>query len=1092
MASDPKGRAVMIGAAEKQKLVYILNRDSNSKLTISSPLSAHKNSTVCFDICGVDAGFENPLFAVLEVDYDEVKWQEGSNAPQFEKVKREFSFKILLEIIIRREKKPKKELSFYELDLGLNHVVRKLSQTVDSSAHRLLSVPGDVDGPGGVLVCSENKISWYNLSVKKKYEPVSVVLPRREGLSSERSTLIVSHSLLVKSSKSKSLFFFILQTEYGDLFKLSLKYTQDVVESMELIYFDTVPVSTSISILKNGFLFVASEHGDHHLYRFQTTGDARDSLTSATEELSFAPRSSLKNLKVTEKVSNAAPVVQSKLIDLFGEDCPQVYSLCGKSANSTLRVLRHGLAVTEIATSDLPASARRVWCLKKRAQDLWDSFIVISFLNATLILAVEGTNVAESADSGLAADVQTIHADLLRGDSFLQVHPYGWRQVRADKRVVEWKCPGKKTVSHAASNAGQLLVALGGGELHYFELDESGALSESERTDYGSEVACLAIAPLPEGLRSAKFAAVGEVGNTVRVVSLEGGEVFERKSLLTVDSTPTSACIAVLREGDSTESFLFVGLENGVLQRISLDAQGELSDTRRRVVGKDPVKLAVVTLGDAETHSSGVVALSSRTWLTMSEAGKIRSAPFSYVPLDWLHSFSSSTGEQGYVAISKNSLRVISTDSVHQVFNQTVHPLRYTPRKMTVHPPTRNLVLVESEMGVTSVSEDQLKARLTGGSDSVESVESARRSAGPARVAGAKWASALRMYDPRQNKTVALLELGNNEALFSLTTCHFALKKSEGHFVIVGGARGLSYAPKQLDTGFLDLYKVDSNGFTHVHRTEVEDVPLALSPFHGRLLVAVGKMLRIYDIGKKKLLKKCENKMFPRNIVSLNVQGHRIMVGDITESFLVAHYDALDNKIDIVADDTFPRWLTAAEQLDYDTMAGADKFGNFFVARLPDKVSRELKEETGDKLRFALDINNGARYKFDEICQFHVGELITSLNRGSLIPGGMDSIIYTSIYATIGAFLPFVSREDIDFFSQLEMHMRQARPPLCGRDHLAFRSFYFPVRCVIDGDLCEQYSLLEPTKQREIAEEIGDRTPSQILKKLEDIRQILF
>ena len=48
-------------------------------------------------------------------------------------------------------------------------------------------------------------------------------------------------------------------------------------------------------------------------------------------------------------------------------------------------------------------------------------------------------------------------------------------------------------------------------------------------------------------------------------------------------------------------------------------------------------------------------------------------------------------------------------------------------------------------------------------------------------------------------------------------------------------------------------------------------------------------------------------------------------------------------------------------------------------------------------------------------------------------------------------------REDWDFFSHLEMHMRQEQPPLAGRDHLAFRSFYFPVKDVIDGDLCEQY-----------------------------------
>lgn len=42
LAVDPKGRAVMIGAVEKQKLVYILNRDAQARLTISSPLEAHK------------------------------------------------------------------------------------------------------------------------------------------------------------------------------------------------------------------------------------------------------------------------------------------------------------------------------------------------------------------------------------------------------------------------------------------------------------------------------------------------------------------------------------------------------------------------------------------------------------------------------------------------------------------------------------------------------------------------------------------------------------------------------------------------------------------------------------------------------------------------------------------------------------------------------------------------------------------------------------------------------------------------------------------------------------------------------------------
>ena len=41
----------------------------------------------------------------------------------------------------------------------------------------------------------------------------------------------------------------------------------------------------------------------------------------------------------------------------------------------------------------------------------------------------------------------------------------------------------------------------------------------------------------------------------------------------------------------------------------------------------------------------------------------------------------------------------------------------------------------------------------------------------------------------------------------------------------------------------------------------MDDVPLALLAFQGRLAAGVGKALRIYDIGKKKLLRKVENKV---------------------------------------------------------------------------------------------------------------------------------------------------------------------------------------------------------------------------------------
>ena len=55
----------------------------------------------------------------------------------------------------------------------------------------------------------------------------------------------------------------------------------------------------------------------------------------------------------------------------------------------------------------------------------------------------------------------------------------------------------------------------------------------------------------------------------------------------------------------------------------------------------------------------------------------------------------------------------------------------------------------------------------------------------------------------------------------------------------------------------------------------------------------------------------------------------------------------------------------------------------------------------------------------------------------------------------------------MDFFSHLEMHLRQEHPPLSGRDHMSYRSSYFPVKDVIDGDLCEQYTQVKSVSCRE-------------------------
>jgi len=227
-------------------------------------------------------------------------------------------------------------------------------------------------------------------------------------------------------------------------------------------------------------------------------------------------------------------------------------------------------------------------------------------------------------------------------------------------------------------------------------------------------------------------------------------------------------------------------------------------------------------------------------------------------------------------------------------------------------------------------------------------------------------------------------------------------------------------------------------------------------------------------------------------LVTLHTQGDRIIVGDLQESFHYVKYRAFENALFIFADHFIPHHITASAQLDYDTMCGADKFGNIFLTRLSQEVAENVEEDpTGANVRWDRSFLNGAPHKAQVINYFHVGEMITGLARTSLVPGGREAIIYCTMMGSIGALLPFTSREDIDFFQHLEMHLRQENPPLFGRDHLSFRSYYFPVKDVIDGDMCEQFALLDPEKQRSIASEL-DRSVPEVLKKLEDIRNRLL
>ncbi|KAI1609413.1 pre-mRNA-splicing factor rse1 [Exophiala viscosa] len=1079
LAADPKGRACMIASVEKNKLVYVLNRNAQAELTISSPLEAHKPQTLVFDCVALDVGYENPIFAALEVDYTEVDQDPSGQA--YDEVE--------------------KLLVFYELDLGLNHVVRKWAEPVARNATKLLQVPGGSDGPSGVLVCSEDNITYRH----SNQDAFRVPIPRRRGVleNPERKRHIVAGVM----HKMKGQFFLLAQTEDGDLFKVTIDMAEDddgkptgEVKALKIKYFDTVPVANSLHILKSGFLFVTAESGNHHFYQFEKLGDDDEETEFSSDDYPADPTDDytaayfhvrpLSNLNLVQSIDSANPLMDCKVANLLDEDAPQIYSICGTGARSSFKTLKHGLSVAEIVESELPDKPEAVWTTKLTREDTYDSYIILSFKTGTLVLSI-GETVEEVTDTGFLSTAPTLAVQQLGEDALIQVHPKGIRHIRADKRVNEWPAPQHRSIVAATANERQVAVALSSGEIVYFEMDTDGSLAEyDERREMTGTVTCLSLGDVPEGRVRSSFLAVGCDDSTVRILSLDPDSTLENKSVQALTSAPSALCIMGMTDSTSggTTLYLHIGLYSGVYLRTVLDEiTGELSDTRTRFLGLKPAKLFRVSV----QGQNAVLALSSRSWLgyTDTQTNGFMLTPLDYVGLQYVWNFTSEQCPEGMVGIQGQNLRIFTIEDLSRNILQENIPLPYTPRKFVRHPDHPLFYVIEADNNVLAPA---TRTRLLTETTAVngDAVVLPAEEFGYPRGTG-HWASCVQIIDPVSTKSIVFtLELEDNECATSITAAPFASQDDET-FLIVGTAKDLVTSPRSFSAGFLHVYRLHEDGkeLEFIHKTKVEQPPTALLPFQGRLLAGIGADLRIYDLGMKQMLRKCQVSV-SNLIVGLQTQGSRIIVSDVQESVTYAVYKYQENKLIPFVDDVIARWTTCATMVDYETVAGGDKFGNLWLLRCPQKASEEADEDgSGAHLVHERQYLSGAPNRLNLMTHYFPGDIPTSIQKTNLVAGGRDVVFWTGFQGTLGMLVPFVSREDVDFFQSLEMQLASTNgnPPLLGRDHLIYRSYYAPSKGTIDGDLCETYFLLHNDKKLMIAGEL-DRSVREIERKISDMR----
>lgn len=1062
IAVDGRNRAFMLGAIEKNKFSYTIGTD-NGHATVSSPLEANRPGTTTSAICGLDVGFDNPIFAAIEME-------TGKG--------------------VFKDQPLKKVLTYYELDLGLNHTVIKYSEEVPDTTNYILSVPGGISGPSGVLVCSQGLVQYRYLSKMIH----SVPIPQRDG-----PRLIVSGVVHVM----KKSFFILLQTDQGDLLKVTINgVPQDsdesdgeggVVDSIEIKYFDTIPVASSLLIFKSGFLYSNSDAGDQYIYQFEKLGDDPnekswistdypDEIAAIGETTAITPRNFV-NLTLVYIIENLNPLVTSSLYDSGNvSDLPVVFSLCGTGPRSSMRILNHQLQFSEIVTQELPAKVERIFATKLHRDDIYDKLIVLSFYDSTLVLSV-GEDVEEAENSGFDTEFETLEVAQIGTDSIVQIHSNGFQQITYNgddepESTVKWKPAVGITVVQSACSNTQVILALSTRELVYFEADQFGKLVEySEHREMNAQISSLSLGQLP-GKPLFPFIVAGCKDQTLSVLSTDPSSTLEVVKEEQLSSVAQSLSIFSMEDQSSGAAnlFLHIGMANGVYARLRIDAiSGELTNPRNQYTGPHEVSVSRLNF-----DNQNVVGISSvRSYLGYADGADFKITALEKPVFSQICLFKSEdVPENGALGISGNTLTILTVDKLDANMMIESIVLRYTPKDMADCTDDNGMIYVAEADNLIS---PPFKKEVSYEVDE----ESQEKYQQFGYKAGDSWGSCIQVISSANKAVGQTIELETGESAFRLCKVSF----DDQDYLAVSVAVNQKLMPNRNDVSYIYTYKIETDGSLQFHyKTETDALPLALTAFQGKLLVGMGKVLVMYSMGKKQLLKKCAAKLDCIEIIDLKTQGFRIVASDVRDSVRFITYKPAANKLIVFADDTIARHVTRSLMLDYNTVIVGDKFGQLSVLRCSEDASKTSDEDAHGTVIMGREQRlNGAPYKLNNLMNFYIGDITTSLQRGNLTVGGSECILYTGLQGTIGCLHPLLRLKEINFFRELEKQISKSMESLTDREWIKYRSYYVPIKGCIDGDLMEEYFRLDGEKRLRIAKAM-DRLPREIDKQISEMR----
>ncbi|KAG6793567.1 hypothetical protein POTOM_002781 [Populus tomentosa] len=833
---------------------------------------------------------------------------------------------------------------------------------------------------------------------------------------------------------------YLLGDHAGLLHLLVITHEKEKVTGLKIELLGETSIASTISYLDNAFVFIGSSYGDSQCKEILGHGPAHSLLV----KLNLQPDAKGSYVEVLDRYVNLGPIVDFCVVDLERQGQGQVVTCSGAYKDGSLRIVRNGIGINEQASVELQG-IKGMWSLRSLTDDPFDTFLVVSFISETRILAMNIEDELEETEiEGFCSQVQTLFCHCAVFNQLVQVTSSSVRLVSSTTRELrqEWNAPSGYSINVATANATQVLLATGAGHLVYLEIGD-GTLTQAKHAQLECEISCLDINPIGENPNYSQLAAVGMWTDiSVRIFSLPdlnlitkeplGGEIIPRSVLL---------CSF---EGIS---YLLCALGDGHLLNFLLNlSTGELKDRKKVSLGTQPITLRTFS----SKNTTHVFAASDRPTVIYSSNKKLLYSNVNLKEVSHMCPFNSAAFPDSLAIAKEGELSIGTIDDIQKLHIRSI-PLGEHARRICHQEQSRTFSIC-SMKNQSNAEESEMHF--------------------------------IRLLDDQTFEFISTYPLDTFEYGCSILSCSFS--DDSNVYYCVGTAYVLP-EENEPTKGRILVFIVEDGKLQLIAEKETKGAVYSLNAFNGKLLAAINQKIQLYkwmlrDDGTRELQSECGHH---GHILALYVQtrGDFIVVGDLMKSISLLIYKHEEGAIEERARDYNANWMSAVEILDDDIYLGAENNFNLFTVR-------KNSEGATDEERGRLEV----------VGEYHLGEFVNRFRHGSLVMrlpdsdvGQIPTVIFGTVNGVIGV-IASLPHEQYLFLEKLQSNLRKVIKGVGGLSHEQWRSFNNEKKTVdaknfLDGDLIESFLDLSRSRMDEISKAM-EISVEELCKRVEELTRL--